>query len=86
MKKKDLYKIVVPVSLWLTMLEKTHIQFGYLDIYKMINLITPQYYQPNINKDIENYVKHCHTCQINKKCKKKKLWGFATDTANRETF
>ena len=29
--------------------------------------------QPNINKDIENYVKHCHTCQINKKCKQKRF-------------
>ena len=35
----------------------------------MINLINPQYYWPRINKVIANYVKHCHTCQINKKCK-----------------
>ena len=38
-------------------------------MYKMINLIIPEYCKPNINRDIENYVKHCHICQINKKCK-----------------
>ena len=41
-KKKSLYKIVVPMSLRLTLLEKTHTQFGHPGIYKMINLITPQ--------------------------------------------
>lgn len=39
----------------------------------MINLIALQYYWPNINKDIENFVKHCHVCQVNKKCKQKRF-------------
>lgn len=72
-KKKSLYKIVVPMSLRLPLLEKTHTQFGHPGIYKMINLITPQYYWPNVNNDIEKYVKHCHTCQINKKSKQKRF-------------
>ena len=42
-------------------------------IYKIINLTIPQYCRSNINKDIENYVKHCHTYQINKKCKQKRF-------------
>ena len=57
----------------LSLLEKTHNQFGHLGIYKMINLIVPQYYWPYANKDIENYVKHCHTYQINNKCKQKRF-------------
>ena len=72
-KKKCLYKIVVPMSLRLPLLQKTHTQFGHPGIQKMINLITPQYYWPQINTDIENFVKHCHTCQINKKCKQKRF-------------
>ena len=47
-KKKSLYKVVVPMSLRLTLLEKIHTQFGHPGIYKRINLITPQYYWPNI--------------------------------------
>ncbi|KFM60141.1 Retrotransposable element Tf2 protein type 2, partial [Stegodyphus mimosarum] len=39
----------------------------------MLNLITPQYYWPYISKDIGNFVKHCHVCQINKKKKTKKF-------------
>ena len=40
-KKKCLYKIVVPISLQLSLLKKTYIQFGLPGIYKMINLNTP---------------------------------------------
>ena len=36
-KKKRLYKIVVPMLLHLHPLEKNHIQFGHLRIYKIIN-------------------------------------------------
>ena len=39
----------------------------------MINLITPQYYEPNINKNIENYVKHCYASQVNKECRQKRF-------------
>ena len=61
------------MSLHLPLLEKTHTQFDHPGIYKMINLITPQYYWPHINKDIENYVKHCHIYQINKNVNKRDL-------------
>ena len=61
--KKGLYEIVIPIN----PVRKN--PYANLDIleYKMINLITPQYYWPNISKDIENNLKHCHACQINKK-------------------
>ena len=58
--------------LQLTLSEKTHTQFGHPGIYKMI-IITPQYYWLNINKNIENYAKHYHTCKINKKYKQKRF-------------
>ena len=61
------------MSLRLTLLEKTHNQFVHSGIYKMMNLITPQYYWIYVNKDIEKYVKYRNTCQINKKCKQKRF-------------
>ena len=48
-------------------------------------LITSQYHWPNILKDIEISVKHCHAYQINKKCKQKRFEIFATDDPKRET-
>ncbi|GBM05890.1 Transposon Tf2-6 polyprotein [Araneus ventricosus] len=39
----------------------------------MLNLITPQYYWPNITSDITEFVKHCSVCQLNKKRKQKRF-------------
>lgn len=72
-KRKGLNKIVVPFSLRLDILHKAHEEFGHPGVNKTIQLITPQYYWPNINDDINNYVKHCHICQINKKKRQKRF-------------
>ncbi|GBM28454.1 Transposon Tf2-9 polyprotein [Araneus ventricosus] len=72
-KKKNLYKIVVPFSLRLKLLNQAHEQFGHPGVQKMLNLITPQYYWPNITSDITEFVKHCSVCQLNKKRKQKRF-------------
>lgn len=72
-KKKNLHKIVIPFSLRRKLLHEAHSQFGHPGIQKMINLITPHYYWPYINEDIAKFVKHCHTCQMNKKPRQKRF-------------
>ncbi|GBO27396.1 Transposon Tf2-9 polyprotein [Araneus ventricosus] len=72
-KKRNLCKIVVPFSLRLKFLNQAHEQFGHPGVQKMLNLITPQYYWPNITSDITEFVKHCSVCQLNKKRKQKEF-------------
>ncbi|GBO21470.1 Transposon Tf2-11 polyprotein [Araneus ventricosus] len=72
-KKRNLYKIVVPFSLRLKLLNQAHEQFGHPGVQKMLNLITPQYYWPNITSDITEFVKHFSVCQLNKKRKQKRF-------------
>ncbi|GBM53247.1 Transposon Tf2-6 polyprotein [Araneus ventricosus] len=72
-KKRNLYKIVVPFSLRLKLLNQAHEQFVHPGVQKMLNLITPQYYWPNITSDITEFVKHCSVCQLNKKRKQKRF-------------
>ncbi|GBN69077.1 Transposon Tf2-6 polyprotein [Araneus ventricosus] len=72
-KKRNLYKIVVPFSLRLKLLNQAHEQFGHPGVQKMLNLITPQYYWPNITSDITEFVKHCSVCQLNKERKQKRF-------------
>lgn len=72
-KKKNFHKIVVPISLRLKVLQTAHHKFGHPGVKKMISLISPQYYWPNITIDISNYVKHCEICQLNKKSNQKKF-------------
>ncbi|GBL94051.1 Transposon Ty3-I Gag-Pol polyprotein [Araneus ventricosus] len=73
LKKKNLFKIVVPFSLRRKVLQNAHEQFGHSSTQKMINLITPQYYWPHINQDISVFVKHCDVCQLNKKKRQKRF-------------
>ncbi|GFT00395.1 transposon Tf2-6 polyprotein [Trichonephila clavipes] len=72
-KKKHLHKIVIPFSLRLKLLNQAHEQFGHPGVQKMLNLISLQYYWPNITTDINEFVKHCMVCQLNKKRKQKKF-------------
>ncbi|GFT90323.1 hypothetical protein TNCV_193241 [Trichonephila clavipes] len=74
LKKKNLFKIVIPFSLRRKILQNAHEQFGHPGTQKMINLITPQYYWPHINLDISKFVKHCNICQL-KKRKRQKRFG-----------
>ncbi|GFV46462.1 transposon Ty3-I Gag-Pol polyprotein [Trichonephila clavipes] len=60
LKKKNLFKIVVPFSLRRKILQNAHEQFGHPSTQKTIKLITPQYYWPHINLDISKFVKHCN--------------------------
>ncbi|GFS69710.1 transposon Tf2-6 polyprotein [Trichonephila clavipes] len=53
-------------------METTHKKFGHPGVATMLKLISPQYYWINIITDIRNYVKHCETCQINKKSHQRK--------------
>ncbi|GBL72710.1 Pro-Pol polyprotein [Araneus ventricosus] len=73
LKKKILFKIVVPFSLRRIVLQNAHEKFGHPGTQKMINLITPQYYWPHINQDISVFVKHCDVCQLNKKKRQKRF-------------
>ncbi|GBM46244.1 Transposon Ty3-I Gag-Pol polyprotein [Araneus ventricosus] len=59
LKKKHLFKIVVPSSLRRKVLQNAHEQFRHPGTQKMINQITPQYYWLHINQDISVFVKHC---------------------------
>ncbi|GFU48285.1 transposable element Tcb2 transposase [Trichonephila clavipes] len=56
-----------------SLLNQAHEQFGHPGVQKMLNLISLQYYGPNITTDISEFVKHCTVCQVNKKRKQKKF-------------
>ncbi|GFU46860.1 transposon Tf2-9 polyprotein [Trichonephila clavipes] len=71
-KRQGLTKINVPKALRVKLMEKTHKKFGHPGVATMLKLISPQYYWINIITDIRNYVKHCETCQINKKSHQRK--------------
>ncbi|GFX49644.1 transposon Tf2-11 polyprotein [Trichonephila clavipes] len=71
-KKKNLIKIVVPLSLREKLITTAHEQFGHPGVKKMLKLISPIYYWKDIILDISNFVKCCETCQLNKKSTQKK--------------
>ncbi|GFW72124.1 transposon Tf2-11 polyprotein [Trichonephila clavipes] len=71
-KRQGLTKIIVPKALRVKLMETTHKKFGHPGVATMLKLISPQYYWINIITDIRNYVKHCETCQINKKSHQRK--------------
>ncbi|GFU20675.1 hypothetical protein TNCV_3176192 [Trichonephila clavipes] len=71
-KRQGLTKIIVPKALRVKLMETTHKTFGHPGVATMLKLISPQYYWINIITDIRNYVKHCETCQINKKSHQRK--------------
>ncbi|GFV13627.1 hypothetical protein TNCV_68301 [Trichonephila clavipes] len=71
-KRQGLTKIIVPKALRVKLMETTHEKFGHPGVATMLKLISPQYYWINIITDIRNYVKHCETCQINKKSHQRK--------------
>ncbi|GFT88044.1 transposon Tf2-6 polyprotein [Trichonephila clavipes] len=71
-KKKNLIKIVVPLSLREKLIKTAHEQFGHPGVKKMLKLISPIYYWKDIILDISNFVKCCETCQMNKKSTQKK--------------
>ncbi|GFW84751.1 retrovirus-related Pol polyprotein from transposon 17.6, partial [Trichonephila clavipes] len=61
-KKKNLHKIVIPFSLRLKLLNQANEQFGHSGVQKMLNLISLQYYWPNITTDVSEFIKHCMVC------------------------
>ncbi|GFV22362.1 transposon Tf2-11 polyprotein [Trichonephila clavipes] len=71
-KRQGLTKIIVPKALRVKLMETTHKKFGHPGVATMLKFISPQYYWINIITDIRNYVKHCETCQINKKSHQRK--------------
>ncbi|GFT35433.1 transposon Tf2-9 polyprotein [Trichonephila clavipes] len=71
-KRQGLTKIIVTKALRVKLMETTHKKFGHPGVATMLKLISPQYYWINIITDIRNYVKHCETCQINKKSHQRK--------------
>ena len=73
LRRKGYKKIVVPISLRRKLLDNAHKDFGHPGIQKMLNLISPNYYWPNMTQDISLYVKHCDVCQKNKSPKQKKF-------------
>lgn len=72
-RKKGYKKIVVPFSLRRKILNQAHEKFGHPGIQKMLNIISPNYYWSNMTHDITQFVKHCDTCQKNKKSHQKKF-------------
>lgn len=72
-RRKGTDKLVVPPELRKRILEECHQRFGHVGVKKMIKLISPTYYWPNLIVDISNFNKHCDVCQRNKKTKTKKF-------------
>ncbi|GFY30399.1 transposon Tf2-6 polyprotein [Trichonephila clavipes] len=70
-KRQGLTKIIVLKALRVKLMETTDKKFGHPGVATMLKLISPQYYWINIT-GIRNYVKHCETCQINKKSHQRK--------------
>lgn len=62
-------KIIVPKLLQREMLEKIH--YGHLGIEKCKNRARESLYWKNIDKDIENFVKHCFVCNKYKRANTK---------------
>jgi len=65
-KKHTLPKIYVPSTLQHKLIEKAHENFGHIGTQKMMNLLSPYYIWPSINKDVATYCRSCEICIRNK--------------------
>lgn len=65
-KKNDNVRIFIPESLRKNIIEKCHMKYGHIGSSKILKILSPQYYWPLMNDDINNYVKSCLTCCRNK--------------------
>ncbi|KAM7297299.1 hypothetical protein ISCGN_022452 [Ixodes scapularis] len=73
MRRKGPRKVFVPHSLRQQAIKKAHEDYGHVGVKKMLGLLSPQYYWPDIKKDVSASVKHCDICQ---KCKNSKQKRF----------
>jgi hypothetical protein len=61
-------RLVVPKHLRKSLISQCHDHelSGYFGRAKTLNRIRANFYWPLMSKEIENYVKNCHVCQLNK--------------------
>ena len=57
-------QLVVPLSLRQQILITAHQAESHLGITKTYNRITNEFFWPNLKRDVVEFVKQCHTCQI----------------------
>lgn len=61
------YQIVLPSSFRLQILKLAH-DSTHFGIRRTISYLSKSFYWPNFQKEVTNYVKACHSCQLGKKC------------------
>ncbi|KAF8663356.1 hypothetical protein AX14_006995, partial [Amanita brunnescens Koide BX004] len=62
--KERIYVPLVPkLREWAVGHGHHHMMAGHPGVAKTLELITREFWWPNMKKDVENYIKGCHTCQ-----------------------
>ena len=65
-KSDDKNVLVVPKSARKDLLSYLHSNFGHLGINKMLYRVKERYFWPNMQKDVTEFCKSCHSCAVNK--------------------
>lgn len=61
----DVHQIVLPCSVRKTILEIAHDGLaGHQGIHRIYKKLIQHYFWPGMKKDVINYIKTCHVCQI----------------------
>lgn len=75
-RKRGLRKVYVPPSLREKTNRSAHDCYGQAGVKKALQLLSPQYYWPDIIIDVSNFIKHWETCQMCTKLKVRKYGQF----------
>ncbi|XP_027894500.1 uncharacterized protein LOC114157600 [Xiphophorus couchianus] len=59
-----LWQTVVPSKFRSEVLRASHTQSGHLGVHKTYNYILRYFFWPRLKKDVSEYIKTCHTCQM----------------------
>ncbi|UYV74788.1 hypothetical protein LAZ67_12000984, partial [Cordylochernes scorpioides] len=81
-KRKGVFKAVVPNSLTKKILEEYHDSLSHPSITKTCKLLTQCYWWKGITTDIKNYVRSCKSCQLVKVRHEPTLGEMITPTSN----
>ena len=81
-----LFKAIVPPDLRYKLLEFLHEKLSHPGKNKLLKLITPYYWWPNIHQDIRKHVQSCKACQLTKYPNKPTPGVYIQPNANLEPY
>ena len=64
---KPIYQVVVPSKFRSVVLQISHDESGHLGVRKTYDRILRYFFWPRIKRDVAEYIKSCHTCQLTSK-------------------